>query len=135
MNDNEVIYIKTIDELKNYSNKLLVCYYYRDYQKEQTDHNLDRPNEPEEKIAFMWIMRYDSMPTQMFTDNPIRGKTLSFKDNYVCLIDNIRPNTITPCLEKFHGRECSAQAYIRTPTKKEMNIYMNLLRHKRIFGT
>ena len=129
-----ITYITTLQEAKNYIGKLVVCYYYKN-NKESTDMTLFRPNEPKENIAYMWIMKLAAIPQQVVIDNSIRGKTFSYEKQYICLINNTpygcrgkTPFMVNGC------EECSAQTYMRTPTKDEINIYMNFLRHKRIFG-
>lgn len=137
MEEENVTYIKTIEELEKYQGKLVVCFYYKDdHTKEYQDHDLYRLNEPKENIGYMWIMRFEYIPTQMLNDHSIRNKHLRYKDGYVCLANNLGAVSYTvPSIVQHEGdNTCSAQSYIRTPTKEEIKIYMNAFRHKRIFG-
>ena len=75
-------------------------------------------------------------------DNTVRGKTL-YGQNTIVLLDYIDMalhgrKTIPHCLTPRNGNPkepSSAQSYVRTPTKQELTTYMNIFRHKRIFGT
>ena len=136
MEEENVTYIKTLEELAKYENKLVVCFYYKDYNKEHQDHSLFRLDEPKENIGYMWIMRFESIPPQILKDNSIRDKQLKYKNGYVCLVNNLgTANHKVPSIMEYAGENiCSAQSYIRTPTKEEIKIYMNMFRHRRIFG-
>lgn len=134
----QTVNIITIEELEKYIGKLIVCYYYNDYLVEFNDHLIQRPNLAKENIMYMWMFKLTAICKENIKDNTIRGKTI-YGVNTMVLHDAQSPKTPPHLTASFYRRAgkdepSSAQSYIRTPTKKELNTYMNMLRHKRIFG-
>lgn len=133
----EIQNILTIDELKNYIGKPIVCYYYKDYITEFRDHEIQREL-PEDDIMYMWMFVLTEIEEEEYKDNTIRGKTIYGK-NIIVLIDSngkILRGTKPHIISRIGSEKepSSAQAYIRTPTKRELITYMNIFRHRRIFG-
>jgi len=129
-NDN----IITIEELNQYINQYVVLYYYKDYNKDMG--TTQRPNLPIENVSFMWMFKLIPENKDINTDDKktIRGTTIYGKD-FVCLVDSQHTTKTAPyIMDERHNGYSTAQSYARTPTKQEMITYMNLMRHKRIFG-
>lgn len=122
--------IKTINELKPYVGKLIVCYYYQDYQEEVNNPNFQREYD-ENKISFQWMFKLTSIKNKNENEN-IRRITLE-GEHLVVLINNQYTDykTPTPYYLEENGSS-NAQSYIRTPTKKEIKMYLNTTRKKRI---
>lgn len=122
--------ITTVEELNKHVGEYIVCFYYKDYTKEQNA-TFSRPYN-EDNIKFMWIFKL----TEKVKEQPnlsIRHLDL-IGINFVCLMDDSPfGNKKPPYLMKGAGG-CNAQSYARLPTKEELNKYKNTLRHIRIFG-
>lgn len=129
MNNTET-YVTTIGELNKHIGEIVVCFYYKDYNKEY-DGNFTRPYD-EENISYMWAFKM-THPIMGAPGINLRHADLSGTD-FVCLIDRQMSRTRkTPYFMK-HEQSCSAQAYVRLATKEELAKYRNVLRYIRIFG-
>jgi hypothetical protein len=122
--------ITTVEELNKHVGEFIVCFYYTDYTKEFNE-NFVRPYD-EDNIKFMWIFKL----TEKVKEQP--NLSIRYVDligiNFVCLMDDSPfGNKKPPYLIKGEG-SCTAQSYVRLPTKEELNKYRNVTRHIRIFG-
>ena len=132
--DNKETYLTTVGELNKHIGEIVVCFYYRDYNKEY-DGSFTRPYD-ESNISFMWAFKM-THPIMGAPGINLRHADLSGTD-FVCLIDRqmsrARKTTRkTPYFMK-HEQSCNAQAYVRLATKEELTKYRNVLRYRRIFG-
>lgn len=128
--DNKETYLTTIGELNKHIGEIVVCFYYKDYNKEY-DRSFTRPYD-ESNISFMWAFKM-THPIMGAPGINLRRADLSGTD-FVCLIDRQMGRTReTPYFMK-HEQSCNAQAYVRLPTKEELTKYRNVLRYRRIFG-
>lgn len=129
MNNTET-YATTIGELNKHVGEIVVCFYYKDYNKEY-DGNFTRPYD-ENNISFMWAFKLVKPINGPLELNP-RYQDIYGEDS-VCLIDRQKSRTLkTPYFMK-HEQSCNAQAYVRLPTKEELAKYKNILRYVKIFG-
>lgn len=128
--DNKETYFTTVGELNKHIGEIVVCFYYRDYNKEY-DNSFTRPYD-ESNISFMWAFKM-THPIMGAPGINLRRADLSGTD-FVCLIDRQDSRTLkTPYFMK-HEQSCNAQAYVRLATKEELTKYMGVLRYRRIFG-
>ena len=128
--DNKETYFTTVGELNKHIGEIVVCFYYRDYNKEY-DKSFTRPYD-ESNISFMWAFKM-THPIMGAPGINLRQADLSGTD-FVCLINRQKSRTLkTPYFMK-HEQSCNAQAYVRLPTKEELIKYRNVLRYRRIFG-
>lgn len=129
MNNNTQQFITTVRELDKHVGEIIFCFFYKDNLKEELGDNFSRPYD-EDNILLMWAFKYEGRNRTPKTS--IRNVRLFGKDE-VYLIDRLGGVNHKPRYTR-ETAECSAQAYIKLPTKEELIKYQNILRHKRIFG-
>lgn len=122
-NDN----ITTVQQLKQYVGQYVVCYYYKDY-----NNYAKQPNLPLDEVSYMWMFKLTQENLKLENISTIRYIDI-YGENQVCLVDAQHKDRTAPYFMKEKGTS-TAQAYIRTPTKEEMNTYRHVTRHRRIFG-
>lgn len=135
---NKRTYIKTVDEAQKYIGKIIVCYYYSDYQKEMNvEKELFDPDNENRKIAYMWMFKLTKIkPKTPLDPQNIRQAEL-YGINAIRLVeyewDTNKVNN-TPTLTRHNESFSTAQHYVRLATPQEIKIYLKLNRKYRIYG-
>jgi hypothetical protein len=143
---NNYTYIKTIKELKQYIGKIIVCYYYRDHQKESMNDEVFDIDNKNRQIQFMWMFKLikiqDNVITSFDVATPsVRHHTLISR-NAIRLYqydplereESKKPTIMYPYYNGNADTEASAQSYVRLATPQEIKLYLKLNRKKRIYG-
>lgn len=137
---NNYTYIKTIGELKQYIGKIIVCYYYVDYQRESINDEVFDPDNKNRQIQFMWMFKLIKIQDNV-TRPSVRHHILISR-NAIRLYqydplereESKKPTIMYPYYNGNADTEASAQSYVRLATPQEIKLYLKLNRKKRIYG-
>ena len=137
---NNYTYIKTIEELKQYIGKIIVCYYYTDYQRETINDWVFDPDNKNRQIQFMWMFKLIKIQDNV-TRPSVRHHILISR-NAIRLYqydplgqeESKKPTIMYPYYNGNADTEASAQSYVRLATPQEIKLYLKLNRKKRIYG-
>ena len=119
----ELTYLKTVGDLRQHIGQVL-HFSYPHYDKKIVAYMKKLTRVPTETYGGVKVKDTDPIPNGFMTYG-----------THLVILSSQNKYMKTPCVRYMNEENMSnAFDHIRIPTKEEMNLYNNLMRHARIFG-